>query len=267
MNVAHLLTGILLGLLTGLMSSSQGMAVLTIAIGIGVYALGRVFKPRHKPFPTVSPAPQHATVLNDDGRPRLRGRASSETLLTSPFTHTPCCYYYAEVEQDLPVFDLFPTSDAYSGPGGWNWTNIHTTASDKDFLLENVGGKVRISPATLDVKDVPVVFEYQIPESGRDAQDQALVDYVTRNCPDKLKTRFANLVQTAFVSEEQAKDPVYQQKMQQWRKRRERMFQRQTKGQRFRFRERCILPGGEYALAGIGQPGVAGESRVLNRKA
>jgi hypothetical protein len=265
-SIHYAFSGIASGLLDSLLLSSRGMTVLTIMVGLGVYVLSRVFKPRHAPFPKVAPPPRLAVVQNDDGRPRVRGRASSEKLVTSPFTHTPCCYYYAEIEQDLPVFDLFPTPDPSSGGGSWNWSNIHITASSADFDLENASQKVPMSPASLDVRDVPVVFEYQVPETNRSAQDQALVDYVTKNCPDKLKTRFASLAQTALVSEEQAADPIYQQRMQEWRKRRERMFQRRTKGQRFRFRERCILPGGEYAIAGIAQQGSKGE-QVSSRNA
>jgi hypothetical protein len=263
-NIAYSSSVALSGPLKEFLLSSRGMAMLTIAIGIGVYALSRVFKPRHPPLPTVAPAPRQAVVPHDDGRPRVRGRASCETLVTSPFTRTPCCYYYVEIEQDLPVLDLLPTPYS-SGGGSWNWSNIHTAASSANFILEDSSGKVRVNPESLDIQDVPVIFEYQVPESDRNEQDQALVDYITKNCPDKLKTRFANLVQTAFVSEEQAADPAYQQRMQEWRKRRERMFQRQTKGQRFRFRERCILPGGEYAIAGIAR--LNGEERMLSKDA
>ena len=242
------------------MLSSQGMALLTITIGVGVYAFGRVLKPRRNPFPIVPPPPQHAVVLNEDGRPRVRGRAACKELVTSPFTHTPCCYYCAEIEQDLPVLDLFPTAAPYSGGGGWNWSNIHTISSSRDFVLENLGSQVLISPLNLPVQDVPVTFEYQVPENNRSEEDQALLDYVTKNCPDKLKTRFAKFVQSALVSEEQAANPACQQKMQQWRKRRERMFERRTKGQRFRFRERCILPGGEYSI-GAAVPATSGANK------
>lgn len=254
--------GVLAATIDGFWLTSHGMALLTIAIGVGAFGLSRVFKPRRQPFPVVAAPPRHALIQNDDGQPRVRGRASSETLVTSPFTHTPCCYYYAEIEQDLPVLGSSPDS---SSGGTWNWSNIHISVSTIAFLLEDPKGGVRISPAVLQVQDVPVTFEYQVPESDRSEQDQALVDYVTKNCPDKLKTGFANLVQTAFLSEERAADPLVQQRLQEWRKRRERVFQRRTKEQRFRFRERCILPGGEYAIAGVAVAGTSGSGeRVLS---
>lgn len=243
--------------------SSRGMGLLTVVIGAGAFALSRVFRTRRPSFPAVAAAPLQAVATPEDSRPRVVGRASSERLVTSPLTQTLCCYYYAEIEQDLPVPDLLPSSDAYSGSGGWNWSNIHTAVSTADFLLQDAQGMVRVCPAILDVREVPVTFEYQVPEHDRSEKDQVLVDYVAKNCPDKLKIGFANLVQAAFVSEEQAADFTYQQKMQEWRRRRERVFQRKTRGQRFRFRERCILPGGEYAIAGMVQAGTSGERQLI----
>ncbi len=233
--------------------------VLALA-GLGILVLRRVtkfFSGLRQP----QTSPQEHVTRQNDGVPRIRGRASSEKLVISPFTHTACCYYRAEVEQE----NSFDFSDGTAPSSAWVWEVIHKDVSGADFLLEDSSGSIRVSPSSLDI-DAPVAFEREVPATRRNAEDQALVDYVIKNCPDRLKSAFAEIAQTALLSEQEAADPAVQQKLQEWKTRRARMFQRRTKGQYFRFRERCILPGREYEIPGVVST-TAGGDRVLSKGA
>jgi hypothetical protein len=244
---------------SGVSPNGALLGVLALA-GLGILGLRRVtkfFGGLRQPQST----PQEHEIRQNDGVPRIRGRASGDKLVVSPFTHTACCYYRAEVEQE----NSFDFSDGTAPSSAWVWEVIHKEVSGTDFLLQDSSGCIRVSPGSLDI-DAPVTFEREVPATRRNAEDQALVDYVIKNCPDRLKTAFAEIAQTALLSEQEAADPAVQQKLQEWKTRRARMFQRRTKGQYFRFRERCILPGNEYAIAGVVST-TAGGDRVLSKGA
>jgi hypothetical protein len=233
-----------------------------LMLGIGIFGLRHSYK-LYKDYRRMRATPQTAATQPKNGLSRIRGLAQAETLVTSPFTHTSCCYYRAEVEQEG---GLDFTLDASISSRSQSWHKIHEEISAAGFFLRDASGGVRVQPDGLEL-DIPTTLLHEVPAKNRNAQDQALVDYVTRNCPDKLKTKFAEIVQDALMSSEQAADSLVQQRLQQWRQRRERLFQRKTKNQYLRFTEYCILPGNEYEIAAAATSDLGNGERVLSKGA
>jgi hypothetical protein len=78
---------------------------------------------------------------------RIHGKAKSDKLVTSPVTHTPCCYYAVEIvkcEETPRSRTTFYGQDEEADRGVWMH---HAAEADGDwFYLEDSTGRVAVNP-------------------------------------------------------------------------------------------------------------------------
>jgi hypothetical protein len=76
---------------------------------------------------------------------RIHGKAQSEQLVTSPVTHTPCCYYAVEIRKWERRTDSRSDSFETEGERG-TWSHYGAEADGGWFYLEDSTGRVLVNP-------------------------------------------------------------------------------------------------------------------------
>jgi hypothetical protein len=74
---------------------------------------------------------------------RIHGKAKSDQLVTSPVTHTPCCYYAVEIMKWEKIRDS--RTDSYEADRG-TWSHYGAEADGVWFYLEDSTGRVLVNP-------------------------------------------------------------------------------------------------------------------------
>ncbi len=76
---------------------------------------------------------------------RIHGKAKSDRLVTSPVTHTPCCYYAVEILKWEIRTDSQTTSYG-AGEDRGTWLHYGAAADGGWFYLEDATGRVLVNP-------------------------------------------------------------------------------------------------------------------------
>jgi len=115
---------------------------------------------------------------------RIHGKAKSDQLVTSPVTHTPCCYYAVEIMKWERSTDS--QTDSYgTGEERGTWSHYGAEADGGWFYLEDATGRVLVDPhgaeyelETTGIRKVDCLTASSIATRG--ASDQELLAYVAR---------------------------------------------------------------------------------------
>jgi len=217
-------------------------AISILALGLaGLWKAWRQFR-RYRSIRSVTPGDREGV----EGLVRIRGRAQAGTLLISPLTATPCCFYRVEIDEDRTAFtiDSGPDSSASS-----SWHRIYQDEGASGFELADARSRMRVYPKGLNV-EFDATMEREIQSKPKDARDEALIDYLKRKSPDPFRNFLWEKTTSLLLSPERAANPQIQERLKQRRARLERESPRETRERHFRFREYCVVPGQEYEIAG-----------------
>jgi hypothetical protein len=118
------------------------------------------------------------------GRVRVHGKASSDGLLTSPISHTPCCLYQVRIEKSR---DADRDEDG-EGRQSWGWQHYGSEMDSAPFYLEDSTGRVLVDPwgAECDIESTAVrEASSELPSSVavNGASEVDLLNYVARVGP------------------------------------------------------------------------------------
>jgi len=231
---------------------------LMLAGGVAGLVKARAQHARYRTIRSIAPGVAPAAT----GLVRIRGRARTETALAGPLTGTRCCFYRAVVEEDRD-FAIF--SGDTSGREGPSWQRIWSEESKERFSIDGAAGSAALRPEGLEL-DVKPVLEREIYSGPKQAGDEALLEYLQRKSPDPFRNFLWEKTTSVFLSPEAAARPEVQENLRRGRARLGRKLQRDVKRHNYRFREYCILPGGEYEIVATLRADPAA-GRVLARDA
>jgi len=110
------------------------------------------------------------------GLVRIHGKAASERLVTSPISHTPCCFYQVKIEKWK--------GEEENG----RWLHYGADADGVRFYLEDSSGRVLVDPRGAEndlentaVREAPSARSLNLAATG--ASDAELLGYVARVGP------------------------------------------------------------------------------------
>jgi hypothetical protein len=151
-------------------SNSDPTAALLLGTGAGVFLFFRGFR-KFREYKIVEDTPRMPIRSVPMGLVHVRGKAQSDTLISSPITHTPCCFYQVRIEHWK--------SDGHGG----SWERYHTDNNGSKFYLQDDTGKILVDSysAEYDLPGSPprVVDGERIGAAvGTGATDQELLQYV-----------------------------------------------------------------------------------------
>ncbi len=149
-------------------SDPTGALFLGTAAGVWFFFKGfRVFRE----FKIVADTPCMPIRSISMGLVQVRGQAQTEKLISSPITHTPCCFYQVKIER-------YETGEH----GGWK--HYRTDMDGAKFYLQDQTGRVLVDSysAEYDLPESPpriVDSGRTSPLMGMGASDQELLQYVS----------------------------------------------------------------------------------------
>jgi hypothetical protein len=154
-------------------SNSDPTGALLLGLGAGVVMFYRGFR-KFREYKVVADTPRIPIRSVPMGLVHVRGTAQSDQLVTSPLTHTPCCFYQVVVERWK--------TENNSG----NWEHHCTDRDGIKFYLQDETGKILIDSYSAEY-DVPA-GAVRIVDSGKStasltasgATDVELLQYVEK---------------------------------------------------------------------------------------
>lgn len=197
--------------------------------------------------------PTTTTAQAQQGSVRVRGTLQSTQPVTSPFSGTVCCCCKVWVED---------SGSSGDGIASHPWAPLHSEVSGPPFELRDSTGVLAIDPRGLEI-DAPATFRHEVISKPEDAREEAMMEYVRQNCPDRLNSFLLDLTRKAFVTPEQEADPRVQERLRELERRRHRQLHRETKNQSFVFKETCLQPGREVEIVGTVER--RGDARFLTK--
>jgi hypothetical protein len=152
--------------------NSDPTGALLLGTGVGVFLFFKGFR-KLREYKIVEDTPRIPIRSAPMGFVHVRGKALSEKLITSPITHTQCCFYQVRIERWK--------SDTHGG----NWEHYRTDSDGSKFYLQDDTGKILVDSysAEYDLPGSPprvVDSEKLRAAAGTGATDQELLQYVER---------------------------------------------------------------------------------------
>ncbi len=132
-------------------ASSDPSGALVLGIGAGVWLFFKGFRV-FREYKVVADTPRMPIRSLPMGFVHIRGKAETEQILTSPVSHSPCCFYNV-------VIDRWERKDRSS-----EWKHVCTDADGHRFFIVDDTGKVLVDAHSA---------EYDLPETAQCTVDSA----------------------------------------------------------------------------------------------
>jgi len=153
------------------MSNSDPTGGLLLGIGAGLLVFYRGFR-QFREYKLVSDTPRINIRSVPMGFVHVRGKAEPSTILTSPVSKTPCCFYRVEIEH-------WKREDR-----GGSWQHWCTDADGYKFYISDGTGRILVDAHSAEY-DLPQVIERKVNSenpgsmlSSGGASDADLLSYV-----------------------------------------------------------------------------------------
>lgn len=136
----------------------------------------------------------------------IRGKADGAQVLTSPITHTPCCFYKVEIDQ-------WKSRDR-----GHDWVRICTDIGGYQFHLRDDTGAILVDAHAADY-DIPLTSERKVSSTSHSPSpdDAKLLEYVTQAQTHSMADRMGQWVDKRFEKKHADDDPSMHAKQQAFR--------------------------------------------------
>jgi len=148
-------------------SRSDPSGAFILGIGLGIYFFYRGFR-NFREYKVLADTPRMPIRSLSMGFTHIRGQAESASLLTSPLSKTPCCFYRVEIDQ-------WKTHNR-----GASWERVCTDADGNQFYVADDTGRVLVDAhaAEFDLQPIQerVVSSANATGGSGDAE---LLNYVT----------------------------------------------------------------------------------------
>jgi hypothetical protein len=166
-----------------LRGNSNPDGALALGIGAGLWTFFKGFRV-YREYKLVADVPRMPIRSIAMGLAHIRGKAQAAKLLTSPVTHTPCCFYKVEIEH-------WKVEDRNG-----RWESLRTDADGVKFYVEDATGRVLVDSHSAEY-DLPAgawreVNSKRLGAHGAStASDSELLQYVetsgAHNLIDKMQ--------------------------------------------------------------------------------
>ncbi len=165
-------------------SDPTGALFLGIVVGLWSFFKGfRVFRE----YKIVEDTPRMNIRSIAMGLVHIRGKAAVDNPVSSPVSHTPCCFYKVEIDQ-------------WKSQGkSHGWSHLRTDTDGSRFFLADDTGKVQVDARSAEF-DLPLSAEREVSSAhatstGTGATDAELLQYVTYSGVHKISAFMENFLQ------------------------------------------------------------------------
>src|SRR5271165_4924384 len=111
--------------------NSDPSGALLLGMGAGIYLFFKGFR-KFREYKVIEDTPRIPIRSVPMGLVHIHGGAQCDLLISSPISHTQCCFYQVRIERWK--------SDSHGG----NWENYRTESGGTKFYLQDSTGKILV---------------------------------------------------------------------------------------------------------------------------
>jgi len=180
-------------------SNSDPSPALMILLGAGLWFFFKGFRVMRE-YRVLDDTPRMPIRSVPMGFVHIRGKAEPTKLLTSPVSHTPCCFYKVVVEEWRSKND------------GHDWENCCTDFNGYQFHLADDTGKILIDTHAAEYDLQPTVTRVVSSSSPNEPDAARLLEYVSSAQVHSMTDRMGQWVDKKFEKARAAEKPELQAK-------------------------------------------------------
>ena len=187
-------------------SNSDPAPALMLGVLLGLWFFFKGFRVMRE-YRVLADTPRMPIRSVPMGFVHIRGKAESAQALTSPLTHTPCCFYRVEIDQ-------WKSAEHNTH----EWKRICTDIGGYQFHLRDDTGAILVDAHAADY-DIPLTVERKVSSNSRSvsADDSKLLEYVTQAQAHSMTDRVGQWIDKRFENKHADDNPDSHAKRQAFR--------------------------------------------------
>ena len=187
-------------------SNSDPAPALALGVLLGLWFFFKGFRVMRE-YRVLADTPRMPIRSVPLGFVHIRGKADGGQLLTSPVTHTPCCFYRVEIDQ-------WKSADHNTH----EWKRICTDIGGYQFHVRDDTGSILVDAHAADY-DIPLTAERKVGSTSHSpsADDSKLLEYVSQAQMHSMADRMGQWVDKRFEKKHADDNPEMHAKRQAFR--------------------------------------------------